>query len=203
MNYIKIAVVFNTIEANRLRKLQPYISIPKPNLVACNQCNYTNSVVYTYCTNCGHPLSTNNSTTILYNVRNKRRTELLRKSEAAILAARLLMYVLSAVSFTGIALLLSQLESKYQLGLFSFISAVLCFILARWSRHKPLTALIVSFIIILTFFVIILFGRLSQIFTTVFGLYSLILLGIVCWLLLKGIQGAYKADLINEEIQIL
>ena len=125
------------------------------------------------------------------------------KSEAAILAARLLMYVLSAVSFTGIALLLSQLESKYQLGLFSFISAVLCFIRASWSRHKPLTALIVSFIIILTFFVIILFGRLSQIFTTVFGLYSLILLGIVCWLLLKGIQGAYKADLINEEIQIL
>ena len=112
------------------------------------------------------------------------------------------MYILSAVALTGTALLLSKLDNRYLLGLVSFISSLLYFILARWSTRKPFTALMVSFVIILTFSVIMIFGQFSRMFTTVTGLYSLILLGIVSWFLLKGIQGAYKADLINEEIQI-
>ena len=202
MDSIKPAVVFNAVKANRLRKLQPFVHFPKTDLVTCNQCRYANATTFTYCTNCGHPLFKGSSTDILYKVRIKRRAELLHKSESAIYAARLMMYILSAVALTGTALLLSKLDNRYLLGLVSFISSLLYFILARWSTRKPFTALMVSFVIILTFSVIMIFGQFSRMFTTVTGLYSLILLGIVSWFLLKGIQGAYKADLINEEIQI-
>jgi len=80
--------------------------------------------------------------------------------------------------------------------------AVLFVLLGRWSIYKPFTALLVSFVVIITFSTISVFGRLLQSLTSTNGLYTILLSMVIVYFLLRGIQAAYKADLINEEFEI-
>lgn len=200
---LETKAVFNASFLARLHKLKPVIKTAQDCLQICDHCRYVNESHYQFCTNCGYPLLSHKQQKLLFNIRQKQRKDILKKSEEAITAARVTLYVLSAVCLTGIGFLFSSLYQKNGLALVFVTSSVLYAGLAKWSDKKPFTAFMVSFIIAITFSVIFIFGSLTEAFTTAKGLYQIIVTFIVLYFLLKGVQGAYRASLIEEESQIV
>jgi hypothetical protein len=168
----------------------------------CRQCRYVNFVSNNFCTNCGYPIKEEGTAT-LYHIRVKQRKELLRKTEKDVQVARIVLYVLSIFFLFGISFLFGDFKNRYFLALVSLTFSGLFFLLARWSYSKPFTAIITGFIIILTFSAVSIFGEFVSAFTTVIGVYSIFINMIVIYFLLRGVQGAYKSDLIKEEMEIV
>jgi len=168
----------------------------------CSKCRFVNEALNNFCTNCGYPVKEKESSA-LYHVRMKQRKELLRKGEKAVQAARVVLYILSVLLLTGIGFLFGELPNRAFLVLASCTFSALFFLLARWSYIKPFTALITAFILVITFSTISIFGEFVNAFTTVVGVYSLLINMVLVYFLLKGVQGAYKLDLIQEELEIV
>jgi|SRR5215831_3387211 len=166
----------------------------------CNQCRYVNDAANNFCTNCGYPVR-EKETSALFHVRMKQRKELMRKGEKAVNAARIVLYILSVSLLTGIGFLFGELPNRMFLVLASCTFSVLFFFLARWSYTKPFTALITAFILVITFSTISIFGEFVNAFTTVVGVYSLLINMVLVYFLLRGVQGAYKLDLVKEELE--
>ncbi len=198
----KATTVFNVKEIIKLQKLQPFTVRSNIFNCICNRCRYVNSVTNNFCTNCGYPVKEEGTTT-LYHVRTKQRKEVLRKGEKDVQAARATLYALSVFFLVGISFLFSDLDNRYLLVLASATFSGLFFLLARWSYSKPFTAIITGFIIVLTFSTISIFGEFVNAFTTVVGVYSILVTMILIYFLLRGVQGAYKVDLIKEEMEII
>lgn len=169
----------------------------------CSRCRYVNRVSNNFCTNCGYPIKEKEEESALYHVRVKQRTELLKKGEKAIQYARIVLYILAVFLLTGIGFLFGELENRYFLVLSSVVFSMLFFLLAYWSYTKPFIALTTAFILVLTFSIIAIFGESINAFKTVIGVYSILVSMIVIYFLLKGVQGAYKAELIKEEMEIV
>jgi hypothetical protein len=198
----KATAVFNVKEIIKLQKLRPQIKHANLFYCICGRCRYVNAVANNFCTNCGYPVKEEGTAT-LYHVRIKRRKELLKKGEKAVEAARVTLYTLSVFFVIGISFLFGNLDNRYLLALASIIFSGLFFLLARWSYSKPFTAIITGFIIVLTFSTISIFGEFVNAFTTVVGVYSIFISMILIYFLLRGVQGAYKVELIKEEMEIL
>lgn len=192
---------FNFKKISSLQNIAPQIKAATAKNCICIKCHYVNPDEYNFCTNCGYPLKDEAAHT-LYHLRTKQRKELFKKSEHAVRSARTVLYILSGFFLVGIAFLFGELENRFLLA-FAFITvSVMFLVLARWSLSKPFTALITAFIIVLTFSTISILGEFINAFTTVQGVYSIAVSMILIYFLLKGIQGAYKSDLIKEEMEI-
>lgn len=89
------------------------------------------------------------------------------------------------------------------LALVSVIIAALYFLLGKWSVRRPFTALLVSVMVAVTFSVIYLLGKMKTTFTTVTGVYGVLVTTIVLYILLRGVTFAFKADLVKEEMELI
>lgn len=167
----------------------------------CGRCFYVNDNTNNFCTNCGHPMHGGESL-LLYQFRIRQKKELLQQSKSAIQFARVLLYIMAAFCTVGIGFLFGELDNRFVLVFIMLAASALFFLLARWSLSKPFTALLTGFVIIATFSTIAIFGELTSIFTSVQGLYTIAGSAIISWFLLRGVRGAYRADLINEEMNI-
>jgi ribosomal protein L37E len=168
----------------------------------CTRCRFVNEASNNFCTNCGYPIK-EKETSALFLVRMKQRKELLRKGEKSVNAARIVLYILSVSLLTGIGFLFGELPNRIFLVLASCTFSALFFLLAQWSYTKPFTALITAFILVITFSTILIFGEFVNAFTTVVGVYSLLINMVLVYFLLKGVQGAYKLDVAKEELEII
>jgi hypothetical protein len=185
-----------------LNQFLPTFKRPISLYCTCARCNYVNVSANNFCTNCGYPIKEKENAA-LYHVRFKQRKELLRKGENAIQTARVTIYILAALLLTGIGFFFSELPNSYILGIASIVFSFLFFILALWSYAKPFTSLVTAFILVLTSSTISIFGEFVNAFTSVVGVYSILMSMVLIYFLLKGVQGAYKVDLIKEEIEIV
>lgn len=197
-----LAIVFSSKRNINVNKVLPKVKHADALYSICSRCRYVNESSNNFCTNCGSPVK-EKETSALFLVRMKQRKELLRKGEKAVSTARVVLYILSAGLLTGIGFLFGELPNRLFLVLASCTFAGLFFLLARWSYTKPFTALITAFILVITFSTISIFGEFVNAFTTVVGVYSLLINMVLVYFLLKGVQGAYKLELINEELEIL
>jgi len=77
----------------------------------------------------------------------------------------------------------------------------LFYFLAFWSRSNPFTAMLTAFIILITFSAINIFGKLVDSFTTLGGVIGMMLCLALLFVVLKGVQGAYRVSLMKEELQ--
>lgn len=127
---------------------------------------------------------------------------MLQQNQKAVQSARVLLYIIAGFFIAGIGFLFGNLDNRFFLTFLSLTSSILFFLLARWSLYKPFTALLTAFVIVLTFSTIAVFGEFTSTFTSVPGLYTIVICTVVSYFLLRGVQGAYKADLINEEMQV-
>jgi hypothetical protein len=194
--------IISGIRLSEVYKLRPYIKTPEANNTICSRCFYINESANHFCTNCGYPVH-NGETLLLYQVRNKQRKEVLHKSTYAVKVARGLLYIIAAFFTVGLGFLFGELENKFFLTTIMLATSALFFFLARWSVVKPFTALLTSFVIVSTFSTIYIFEEFTRTFKTVQGVYTIALTALVSYLLLRGVRGAYKADLINEEMNIV
>lgn len=183
--------------------LLPKIKSPSIIYCTCSKCRYVNKTTNNFCTNCGYLVKEKEENSTLYHVRVKQRTDLLQKGEKAIQSARVVLYILAIFLLTGIGFLFGELDSRYFLVLCSVVFSMLFFLLAYWSYTKPFIALTTAFILVLTFSIIAIFGEFINAFKTVVGVYSILVSMIIIYFLLKGVQGAYRAELIKEEMEIV
>lgn len=188
-------------KAEAVHKHLPRIKVSTNASQTCSRCFYINEATHGFCTNCGYPIH-HGDTELLYQFRIKQRKEILQVGLKAVNTARVLLYVIAAFFIAGIGFLFGNLDNRLLLTFLSLTSSVLFFLLARWSRSKPFTALLTAFVIVLTFSTIAVFGEFTSTFTSVTGLYTIVACTVVSYFLLRGVQGAYKADLINEEMQV-
>ncbi len=187
----------------RLHSLMPGASRQKPVGVACGRCYYINESENVFCTNCGYPIKQTPEVLSLYHIRDKNRHALLAQCNSIILIARWVLYILAALCFTGVGFMFSSREDRLTLFFVTFIMSVMFGTLGYWSIYKPFTALLVSFVVVITFSTISVFGSVIHAFTTTNGLYTILFSMVIIYFLLRGIQAAYRADLVHEELEIV
>ena len=194
--------LFNAAGAIRVNRLQPTPHRTHHSGI-CGKCRYVNNVRYSFCTNCGWPIHETPELLSLYHFRAKHRKDLLQQFNRAIYQARIALYVIGALCTSGIGFLFNESKDGIVLFLLSIVMAALFILLGRWSRYKPFTALLISFVVVITFSTISVFGRLLEALTTINGLYTIMLTMIIVYYLLRGVQASYKADLVLEEMEIV
>jgi hypothetical protein len=197
----KSIAIINSEKIKQVHKHLPHIKPRDTSASCCIKCFYINETANNFCTNCGYPLH-KGETLLFYQFRNKQRKELLRQSMYSVQVARVLLYVIAAFFTVGIGFLFGNLDNRFFLVFLMLASSALFFLIARWSLYKPFTALLTGFMIIVTFSTIAIFGELANTFTSVQGVYTIALSALISYFLLKGVRGAYKADLINDEMHI-
>ena len=197
--------IINREKIKQVHKHLPHIKPGNTSGSCCTKCFYINEPGNNFCTNCGYPLH-KGETLLLYQFRNKQRKELLRQSIYSVRIARALLYIIAAFFTVGIGFLFGNLDNRFFLVFLMLASSALFFLIARWSLSRPFTALLTGFVIIVTFSTIAVFGEFTNNIFTYEQLIYTIAVGsvsiLICFFLLRGVRGAYKADLINEEMHI-
>ena len=178
----------------------PKVPHKEPVAEICSHCRYVNLHEYSFCTNCGYPLN-NHLLIDGYHRRLRQRTDLLFKAETSVLIARSVLYVMASFLLLGIFFVFSESNSKYLIVTLALLLSGLFFFLAFWSRRNPFTAMLTAFIILITFCAINIFGKLVQSFTTVEGIIGMLLCFALLFVVLKGVQGAYRVTLMKQELQ--
>lgn len=74
--------------------------------------------------------------------------------------------------------------------------------LGKWSLQKPLTSLLISLMLLLTFFAINTWADFTSIFSTAEGAYMLIIQLILIHFILQRVKGAFQSDMLQEEFKI-
>jgi hypothetical protein len=188
------------ISAEKINHLLPAIH-PSMSAEICSHCGYINKTEYSFCTNCGYPLHDAVLADNYFKVL-KEKKQLLYRAESAVLVARIILYVMGGFLLPGIFFIFSASSVKYLIAMLALIMSGLFFFLAFWSRNNPLPAMLTAFIILITFSAINIFEKLKQSFTTREGLISILICTGVLFVILKGVQGAYRAALMKQELQI-
>ena len=137
-----------------------------------------------------------------YHKRVQQRSHVLFKAENAVLVARVILYFMASFLSLGIFFIFAESRRKYVIVIFAALLSGLFFFLASWSRKNPFTALLTAFIVLMVFCLVNIAARLTQSFTTIEGLTSTLLCLALLAIVLKGVQGAYRINLIKEELQL-
>jgi len=166
----------------------------------CAHCDHVNKTEYSFCTNCGYPLHDQQLVDV-YHKRLQQRTDMLFKAESSVLIARIVLYIMASFLLLGIFFIFSDGNEKYFIVILALILSGLFYFLAFWSRNNPFTAMLTAFIILTTFSAVNIFGKLVQSFTTLEGLIGMLLCLALLFVVLKGVQGAYRVSLMKEELQ--
>ena len=190
------------IEAvQKINSLLPGVHNKKTEAEICRHCLYVNETGYSFCTNCGYPIQ-NMELIDVYKKRIQQRTNLLFKAENSVLLARIVLYVMASFLSLGLLFIFAESSRKYLIVMLALLLSGLFFFLALWSRKNPFTALLTAFIILIAFSAINIFGKLTQSFTTLQGMTGMLLCLALLFVVLKGVQGAYRISLIKQELQL-
>ena len=189
----------NIAYIQKINRLLPQFTVDEARASICNHCNYVNENDYVFCTNCGYPVQ-NYQLLNVYQQRIQQRTHFLFKAENAVLVARIVLYIMASFLSLGILFIFAKGNQKYIIVAMAFLLSGLFFFLAFWSQKNPFTALLTSFIILIVFSAINIFEKLSESFTTIEGITGMILCLALLFVVLKGVQGAYRINLIKEEL---
>jgi hypothetical protein len=185
----------------KINSLLPKPERKKEQASICGHCCYINENEYLFCTNCGYPLL-DTKLVKAYNERYDQRINLLFKAETSVLFARIVLYIIGSFLSLGILFIFAESRQKYFIVLLALILSGLFFFLAFWSQKNPFTALLTAFIILIVFSAMNIVGRLAHSFTTVEGMTGMLLCLVLLFIILKGVQGAYRINLIKQEMRI-
>lgn len=192
--------VFNTPAAITKARLLPY-KAAKCLFTVCANCSFVNFTFYRFCTNCGYPVSEHKSRLALYNRRIKQRSQLWEHAGRTIQLARNMLYAMAAVCFVAMFFVLPEGRQGTFGSVVLTVLALFFAALARWSSGKPLTSLLISFLVLLTFIAITTWAQFMNLFTKFNGLYMLSLQALCFVFLFRGVQAAFRADRMEDEFK--
>lgn len=182
----------------RREQYMPLIATPCSEHVACSRCRYVNPQQHTFCTSCGFVLAEENLP--LYQQRQQQRQMLLEQAENVIRYGRISLYILSLFFLLFVGVLFGWKENNTTLLLTGVTIAAFFFLLAKWSLLKPFSALLTGFIVVITLSVVIVFSELAAMHREI-PAFSEVAAGLAFnFLLFRGVQGAYRADLLSDEM---
>ncbi len=165
----------------------------------CHECGVVNQAENNYCTHCGYPVIAEADKIALYNFRQHKRGELLQDCEFIIGQARAVLYIMAAITFAGISYFFNNIAQNYlRAGVLLMISGIY-FGLARWTLSRPFTALLISFLMLISFMAINTWAEFRRMFTTATGVYLLVVQLALFYFLFRGVKAAYQADILVEE----
>lgn len=192
---------------NRLKKIPTpkYLTLSpaqepiKPNAKICCHCDYVNENDYAFCTNCGFPcdgLLVNE-----FHQKLRARHQILFKAEYAVGIARIVLYIMASFLLLGIFVLFTESDVRYFIAMLATIMSGLFFFLAFWSKSNPFSAMLTSFIILITISAINIFSKLITSFTTSQGIMQLLFCAGLLFVMMRGVKGAYCVSLMKQELQ--
>lgn len=181
-----------------LYTLQPQPVQAIPTALICRHCNYINEIHFLFCTNCGYALNRQGSGS--GNQRMEQRKTALLKAENAVLAARLVLYVIASFLSLGFFFIFAENNRKYIVVLMALLLSGLFFSLAAWSRKSPFPALLTSFIMLVAFSIINIFRSFAIAAVTLRSITGILICLALLIIILRGLQGAYRISLIKEEL---
>jgi ribosomal protein L37E len=196
--------MFSARQISSLQKIHALLPQPENKsgmAVICRHCYYVNENKFSFCTNCGYPLH-NKLLEEAFQQRVRQRTNLLSKAETSVLVARTVLYVMASFLSMGIFFIFAESSRKYIIVIPALFLSGLFFFLALWSRKNPFSALLTAFIILIAFSGVNIFSSLMRSFTTVEGMTGMLICIAILFIVLKGVQGAYRMNLIKDELQI-
>ncbi|MGN6213376.1 hypothetical protein [Parafilimonas sp.] len=189
----------NILYIKQVGALQPQSAKANPAALICYHCSYVNETEFSYCTNCGYPLQ-NKPASNSYKQRMEQRKTALLKAENAVLAARVVLYVIASFLSLGLFFIFAESNQKYIVVLMALLFSGLFFSLAFWSRKSPFPALLTSFITLIAFSTINIFRSLTISVITLRGITGILICLALLIVILRGLQGAYRINLIKEEL---
>lgn len=181
----------------QINALQPQPPRIKHTAIICTRCWQVNENHYFYCTNCGAVLQASQQE--VYKQKFQYNHYLLFKAQAAVTAARVVLYVMASFLSIGILFVFAEGNRKYLLVLMAVIFSTLFFSLALWSRKNPFSALLTAFIILVSFCAVNIFRSLTASFTTFSGFTGMLIYLALLVIVLRGVQGAYRINIINQQ----
>src|SRR3982751_3654747 len=95
-----------------INNIRPEIKHKNVTQNICCRCGFVNNISNNFCTNCGFSLKEGEIST-LYHVRMKQRLELLKKGEKAVHVSRVVLYILSVFTLSGIGFFFGELSNRY------------------------------------------------------------------------------------------
>ena len=155
-----------------------------------------NDIENFFCTNCGYPLKDELLVKTFYKTMQQKKYAL-HKAANAVFVARNVLYVMAVCLLFVMLILILPVHIKYLIALIALMLSGLFFLLASWSRREPFPALFTAFIILVTFSAINIFNKLDVLFVTSQGFTSLLLCIALLFVMMKGLQGAYKLSVKN------
>jgi hypothetical protein len=169
--------------------------------LTCIHCRFVNQATNNFCTHCGYPVYPNQDRLAIFNLRVTQKKNLQRSALAKVSSARNALYVLAACCMLGVFYLFSDWKEIVVRGFVMVILGVIYTGLARWSLVKPVTALLIGLILMLTFAAIYIWAEVTSFFRLSTGIYLLIIQIILIYFLFEGVKAAFQADILDEEFK--
>jgi len=167
----------------------------------CSDCGYVNHATYKYCTNCGYPAKPNAEQVAVYKFARYKRKRLIKDCYSTVAQARASLYIMSAISLLGIGYFLSGHKMHSPRAWVLLIASGLYFALARWSVSRPFPALLISFLMLISFMAVNAWAGYRKVFTSLVGFNLMAFQFIFFYFLFKGVKAAYQADILEEEFK--
>lgn len=202
MEVVADTSIYNARKAVAIHKMQPAGYDVDDLPILCPHCRFLNVQTNDFCTNCGYPTHPTTDKLLVYQLRAKHRNVLLTECANKVRLARNALYLLAAMGFFGLSFFFSPLSGMAIRGILLLLTGAIMFGLARWSIQKPFTALLISFLMMLTLLVIYAWGNVEDLFTKVSGVYAIVVQGVILFFLLQGVKAAYQAEVLEEEYKL-
>ncbi|MFT4155260.1 hypothetical protein [Parafilimonas sp.] len=124
----------------------------------------------------------------------------LLKEKNAVLAARVVLYVMASFLSLGFFFIFAESAGKYIVMTMALLLSGLFFSLAFWSRKNPFPALLTAFIILTAFSFINIFRNIAIAVTTLRGISGILICLALLMVILRGLQGAYRINSFKEDL---
>lgn len=199
-----ITVAMKTIDYTRLEKVHhilPKVLMYESEWTICNHCRHINESEWMYCTYCGYPMHKMDNAISLFHSRIREKHQMLLKSEKEISNGRIATYIMAAVFSTGLGVMFTEMPLRVVYAASAIVLSILFIILARWSKKNAFSALLTACIILITFSAIHIVNKITNQIFNYQGFYGISFYLLLLFFIIRGVQGAYKADLLREELQ--
>jgi hypothetical protein len=171
--------------------------------VSCSKCMYVNRVTNNYCTNCGFPIIPDENCLSIYNKRLQQQLDFKSNCNLKISYARNTLYVLAACCAFGLTYFATGRREGVAKGMIMLTLSGLYLVLGRWTLKRPFTSLLISMLIMLTFIAITAWAEITTLYITSSGFYTIIIEVVLTYFIVRGVNAAFQADILEEELNYI
>lgn len=119
-----------------------------------------------------------------------------------LLQARNALYILATIMAIGLSYLFSPNRATVIKGIIMLMLGVIYWGLGRWSLTRPFTALLIGLMLVLTFVAVNTLTSVANNETGFNLLYPLFIQGMFVYFLWRGVNAAFRADMLEEESKL-